>query len=59
MTGYAVDGHDFIPMAVEKGAVCVLLACAGNGYSLVRVASARRELAVLSAKLVFSSLLMK
>ena len=50
MTGYAVDGHDFIPMAVEKGAVCVLCERAPEmDIPWVRVASARRELAVLSA----------
>ena len=50
MTGYAVDGHDFIPMAAEKGAVCVLCERAPEmDIPWVRVASARRELAVLSA----------
>ncbi len=50
MTGYATDGHDFIPMAAEKGAVCVLCERAPEiNIPWVRVVSARRELAVLSA----------
>ncbi len=50
MTGYAADGHDFIPAAAEKGAVCVLCERAPEiDIPWVRVASARRALALLSA----------
>ena len=50
MTGYAADGHDFIPAAAEKGAVCVLCERAPQiDIPWVRVASARRALALLAA----------
>lgn len=50
MTGYAADGHDFIPAAAEKGAVCVLCERAPQAdVPWVRVRSARRALAMLGA----------
>ena len=50
MTGYAADGHDFIPVAVEKGAVCILCERAPQAdIPWVRVASARKALAQLGA----------
>ncbi len=50
MTGYAADGHDFIPAAAEKGAVCVLCERAPQAdVPWVRVRSARRALALLGA----------
>ena len=50
MRGYAADGHAFIPMAAEKGAACVLCEEAPKiAVPWVRVVSARRALAVLSA----------
>lgn len=50
MTGYAADGHDFIPAAAEKGAVCILCERAPQtDVPWVRVRSARRALALLGA----------
>ncbi len=50
VTGYAADGHDFIPKAVQNGAAVVLCeripAC---GVPYVQVASSREALAVLGA----------
>ena len=50
MRGYAADGHAFIPMAAEKGAVCVLCEQAPEtDIPWIRVSSGRRALAMLSA----------
>ena len=50
MTGYAADGHDFIPMARGKGAVCILCERAPeDAQPWVKVAHSRRALAQLSA----------
>ena len=50
MTGYAADGHDFIPMARGKGAVCILCEPAPeDAQPWVKVAHSRRALALLSA----------
>ena len=50
MTGYTVDGHDFIPKAIEKGAACILCERAPEQeIPFVRVASCRRALAILGA----------
>ena len=50
MTGYAADGHDFIPMARGKGAGCILCERAPEGAQpWVKVAHSRRALALLSA----------
>ena len=50
MTGYAVDGHTFIPKAVEAGAAAVLCEKAPEGdVPYVRVANSRRALAVVGA----------
>ena len=49
--GAAADGHRFIPMALERGAACVLCQHApeGAGIPFVRVADSRRALAVVGA----------
>ena len=50
MTGYAADGHEFIPMARGKGAVCILCERAPeDAQPWVKVAHSRRALALLSA----------
>ncbi len=50
VTGYAADGHRFIPMAAEKGAVCVLSErVPDTEIPFVRVADTRAALAVLGA----------
>lgn len=50
MTGFAVDGHDFIGKALEAGAAAVLCQRAPEGnIPYVRVADSRRALAVLGA----------
>ena len=50
VTGYAADGHRFIPMAAEKGASCVLCERRPEGeIPFVRVADSRAALAVLGA----------
>ena len=49
MTGYAADGHDFIPMAREKGAVCILCERAPeDAQPWVKVAHSRRALGLRS-----------
>ena len=50
MTGYATDGHRFIPMAAEKGAACVL--CENvpeTDVPYVQVENTRRALSVVGA----------
>lgn len=48
--GYAADGHRFIPMAVDKGAVCVLCERKPEGdVPYIRVPDTRIALAVLGA----------
>ena len=50
MTGYATDGHTFIPKAMAAGAVAVLCERKPEGdMPFVRVANSRRALAVLGA----------
>ncbi len=50
VTGYAADGHRFIPMAAEKGAACVLCERVPDvEIPFVRVADTRAALAVLGA----------
>ncbi len=50
ITGFAADGHRFIPMAAQKGAACVLCQQAPAGeLPYVRVADSRAALAVLGA----------
>ena len=50
VTGYAADGHRFIPMALEKGAVCVLCErVPETDCPYIRVADSRAALAVLGA----------
>lgn len=48
MTGFAVDGHDFIPKAMEKGAVAALCEKApAGGTPYVQVKNARQALAAV------------
>lgn len=50
MTGFAVDGHDFIPKAMEKGAVAALCEKApAGGTPYVQVENARQALAAVGA----------
>ena len=50
VTGFAADGHRFIPMALEKGAACVLCEHVPEGDApYVRVENTRSALAVLGA----------
>ena len=50
MTGYAVDGHTFIPKAMEAGAAAVLCEKVPEGdVPYVRVPNSRRALAVVGA----------
>ncbi len=50
ITGYAADGHRFIPMALDRGAVCVLCERKPEGdIPYVRVPDTRVALAVLGA----------
>ena len=50
VTGYAADGHQFIPMAGEKGAACVLCERVPEGkLPYIRVENTRAALAVLGA----------
>ena len=50
ITGYAADGHRFIPMALEKGAACVLCEQKPEGdIPYVRVPDSRVALAILGA----------
>ncbi|MBQ3104153.1 MAG: UDP-N-acetylmuramoyl-L-alanyl-D-glutamate--2,6-diaminopimelate ligase, partial [Oscillospiraceae bacterium] len=50
MTGYATDGHRFIPMAAEKGAACVLCEkVPEEAVPYVQVENSRRALSVVGA----------
>ena len=50
ITGYATDGHKFIPMAVQKGAGVILCEKKPkNNVPYVLVASSRQALAIISA----------
>ena len=50
ITGYAADGHRFIPMALDRGAVCVLCERKPEGdIPFVRVPDTRVALAILGA----------
>ena len=50
ITGYAADGHRFIPMALDKGAVCILCERRPEGeIPYVLVPAARPALALLGA----------
>ena len=49
ISGEAVDGHRFIPMAMEKGAVCVVCEHIPEGnIPYVQVAHSRRALALMA-----------
>lgn len=53
ITGYETDGHLYIPAAAERGAVAVLCERRPEGsFPFIRVASARKALAVLRRQLV-------
>ena len=48
MAGYETDGHKYIPMALEKGAICVLCQEPQEGdFPCVRAADSRAALAKL------------
>lgn len=50
VVGAAADGHKYIPMSIEKGAVCaVCQTVPEGGLPFVRVADSRRALAVIGA----------
>ncbi len=49
ISGFAVDGHRFIPMAYEKGAAVVLCEKAPEHGSFVQVADSRMALALVGA----------
>ncbi len=49
VTGFAADGHRFIPMAQEKGAAAVLCERAPEQGSYIRLADTRLGLALISA----------
>ncbi len=50
ITGYAVDGHSFIPMAIDKGAAVILCECVPEGdIPYVQVKNTRLALALASA----------
>ena len=52
LTGFRSDGHDYIPAAVEAGAVAVVVertVTVPNGVTVVRVEDSRYALALLSA----------
>lgn len=50
VVGAAADGHKYIPMSIEKGAVCAVCQTAPEGgLPFVRVADSRRALAVIGA----------
>lgn len=49
VSGFAVDGHKFIPMALEKGAAAVLCEHAPEQGSYVTLADTREGLALVSA----------
>ena len=50
VTGYAADGHRFIPMALDRGAVCVLCERRPEGeIPYVLVPNSRTALAILGA----------
>lgn len=48
MRGYAADGHDFIGMALARGAAAVVCEEGGDGFPAVLVKNARATLADLS-----------
>ncbi len=47
ISGEAVDGHKFVPMATEKGAVCAVVERPVEGIPYVVVDSSRKALAVM------------
>ena len=49
VTGYAADGHKFIPMAMEKGAAAVICQTPVEGVPSVVVADSRLALAQIAA----------
>ena len=49
VSGFAADGHKFIPMAAEKGAVCAVCEHAVEDLPYVVVENTRKALAVIGA----------
>ena len=49
IAGEAADGHRFIPMAMEKGAVCAVCECPVEGVPCVVTDNSRRALAIIGA----------
>ena len=49
ISGEAVDGHKFVPMAAEKGAVCAVVEHPVEGIPYVVVESSRKALAIMGA----------
>ncbi len=47
ISGEAVDGHKFVPMATEKGAVCAVVERPVEGIPYVLVESSRKALAIM------------
>ena len=47
ISGEAVDGHKFVPMATEKGAVCAVVERPVEGIPYVMVDSSRKALAIM------------
>ena len=49
ISGEAVDGHKFVPMAAEKGAVCAVVERPVEGIPYVVVENSRQALALMGA----------
>jgi UDP-N-acetylmuramoyl-L-alanyl-D-glutamate--2,6-diaminopimelate ligase len=52
MTGFNSDGHDFVPMAIEKGAAALVVekeVQAPESVTVIKVEDSRRALALISA----------
>lgn len=49
ISGEAVDGHKFVPMATEKGAVCAVVEHPVEGIPYVVVENSRKALALMGA----------
>lgn len=52
ITGYQSDGHDYLPKAIESGAVAAIVekeVSAPDGFAVIRVEDARSAMALISA----------